>query len=131
MKQIKTANALACEYIAMGSNNKQTLVNVYPGDIIVREFPAQFLLAFYIEILPDPDMPHLIKFQVLQNKRLKGELAADFEFEPGKLALIIIPQLPFSIAKNTTVRVVAECAGYQRTTLLKRTITVGEIPTFG
>lgn len=131
MKQFKTANAVACEYVALGSNNKHTLVNVYGGDIIVREFPARVPLAFYIEILPDRGMPSRAKLQVLQNKKLRAEIDAEFEFEPGKLAAIILPQLPYVISKDTTVRVVAECEGYSRTTLLKKTISVGEIPTNG
>jgi hypothetical protein len=131
MKQIKVGNAFACEYVALGSNNKHTLVNVYTGDILVREFPANIPLAFYIEIVPDPEMSQLLKIQVLQNKKLKGELVGEFEFEPDKVALAIIPQLPFTIAKDTTVRVVAQCEGGRSTTLIAKKIKVGPVQTAG
>ena len=128
MKQIKAAVALACEYVANGSNGKQVLVNVYTGETLVRAFPARVPMAFYIEVIPDADMPRELKFEVFQNKQRIAELIAEFEYEAGKIVLIPIPQLPLDLKEETTMRVVASCEGFRSTTLLSKRILVGHVP---
>lgn len=128
MKQIKTGNAVACEYAALGAYGKHTLVNIYTGDIVVQELPARIPIAFYIEVIPDSGMPSSIKLEVFQNKKLRFAATAEFEFEADKIGLVVLPQLPFSLEKNTEVRLVASCEGYKATTLVRKRISVGPIP---
>ena len=45
-------NAILCEHLVPGLNNKQTLINLYAGNILVKEFPAQIPIAIYIELKP-------------------------------------------------------------------------------
>lgn len=128
MKQIKTGNVIACEYAALGSHGKHTLVNVYTGDILVQKFPALIPIAFFFEIIPEPGMPNDLKIDVFQNKELKASLGAEFQFNVSQLGLAVLQQMPFSIAQNTEIKVVASCEGYKETTLIKKKVSVGPIP---
>ena len=128
MKALKFGNVVACEYIAMGAFGKHTLVNTYSGDIMVKEFPATFPLAFYIEIVPDPEAPNLIKFEVMQGRDIKGVAGAELEYEPGKSGLIALPQLLFVIEREAEIKVIASCEGYKRKVILKKRIFHGLIP---
>jgi hypothetical protein len=127
VKRIKVGNALACEYATLGSNLKHTIVNAYTGDIIVQSYPSRIPLAFYVEIFPQPDMS-VLKFEVMQNKKKKAEIYAEFEYEAGKIGLILIPQIPFTIEKATTIRLIASCEGYKPTVLITKKVSEGSIP---
>lgn len=50
-KKLNIGNALLAEFVTKGNRNKHVLVNVYSGDIIVREFPADLGFGLYIELL--------------------------------------------------------------------------------
>ena len=78
--------------------------------------------------MPEPDIPKDIRIRVYQDKKIRLELMTEFEFEPGKIALLAIPQMPFTIDQDTSIRVVAECEGYKPTELLKKRVSAGAIP---
>lgn len=129
MKSIKTGNVMAAEYIGLGANKKHNLINVYTGDILVQSLPAKLPFAFYIEIFPEEGMGNTLHLKVIQNKKVKGQAEASFEFEPNKIALIVLPAVQFDIPKETEIKIVASAEGYGPTTILKKKIMVGEIPT--
>ena len=128
VKSVKTGPAIACEYVAAGANAKHTLVNVYTGDILVPEFPARIPMAFYVEIIPDKDFPRDLRLQILQNKKVSADLAAQFDYEEGKVALVTLPQMAVSLTKETEIRLVVSGEGLRPTTLVKKKISVGTIP---
>lgn len=128
MKNLRVGNVIACEYVALGSYGKHTIVNALTGGILVNELPAVVPLAFYIELILTPDTPKPIKIEVFQDQILKGTLAASFEYELGDTALLVVPQLLFTLDRKTTIRVAASGDGLKRTTLVSKEIDVGPIP---
>lgn len=128
MKRLKIGNVLACEYAALGSHGKHTLINLYAGDIVVREFPATFPLAFYIEIFPQADTPQRLNIIISQGRQKRAEVAAEFAFEPSKVGVIVLPQLPLTFSKNGEFRVVITGEGLIPTTVLKKKVSTGKIP---
>lgn len=128
MKRIKTGNVVACEYVALGSYSKHTLINVYTGDIAVREFPATFPLAFFIEIIPHEGMPQEIKIQIKQGRKTSAELVVNFKFELGKPALMILPQILLTFPNDTVVQVVGSGDGLKPTVLATKKVRVGPFP---
>ena len=129
MKQIKAGTVISCEYIALGSHGKHTLVNVYTGpDLVVQQFPAAIPLAFYIEIIPDRSLGNAMKVQIFHNKKIRFEAAAEFEFEEGRTGLAVLPQMRWSFDKETNVRVVISCEGFKPTTVFTKRIRLGDVP---
>ncbi|SMQ61430.1 hypothetical protein SAMN06297468_0559 [Altererythrobacter xiamenensis] len=128
MRKLRTDNVVVCEYVAKGAHSKHTLVNVYTGDIIVREFPATFPLAFYIEIVPFEDLPEKLTFQVKKGRKVAAEIEVGFKYEKGKTALLTLPQIPITFTKNVDISVVAMGDGLQTTTVVKKKVSTGEIP---
>jgi hypothetical protein len=64
-KPIKVTSAILCEYVAQGSFNKHTLVNVFSGDVVAREFPVEIPFGIFL-ILDDVDIK-LLKMELLVN----------------------------------------------------------------
>lgn len=128
MKRIKIGNALACEFIAPGATGKPTLANVFSGDILVQEMPARISLAFYIEILPDQDIPKVILLQLMLGKKTLAIAEAEIELEPGKMGVIALPAAQVTIQEDTKLKVIATGEGFARTVIIEKAITKGEIP---
>lgn len=128
MKKVKRGNVVLCEYIALGSFAKHTLVNVYAGDILLKEYPGTLPLSFFIELLPDEEMPQQITFEVKQGSSTKAELKAEFDHQPSRSALIVIPQLPYTFHEDTDLTVTATGKGLKSTVLIRKKISLGPIP---
>lgn len=129
MKAIKAVTALGCEYVATGSRGKHTLINVYAGDIFVREFPAVFPMAFYFELAPEqsPEVVD-IKFEVLIDGDKRAEVGVEFPADRTELGLVALPQLPLSMEKEGVIRVVASGSRYRKTVLIEKKVSAGPIP---
>lgn len=124
MKPLKVGQALICEYVAEGARGKHTLINVYTGDIRIKQMPATFPIGIFVEIIPQPDQPSEFEIEVLIDEKLHGKLVGEFgEFELGKSALVAVPQLPITVKENSTVKIVATCPGFKRTTAIEKKIT--------
>lgn len=128
VKRFKVRNAIACEYVAQGAYNKHNLVNVYSGDIVVREFPTRFPLSFYVEMDLDISAPKKFELVLYEGKKKRARLSADFDYEPGKIAVFTLPPLPFNLEKPTQIRLVATGEGYADTVLIKKSVDVGLVP---
>lgn len=48
----QVTSIIVCDDICSAAANKDTLVGVYGGDIAVHDFPAEFRIAIWAEILP-------------------------------------------------------------------------------
>lgn len=129
MKLIKTGNVMVCEYIAQGSRGKHNLVNVYSGDILVADFPAQFPASFYIELDFDANRPNDLDLELFIGKTSKAKIRVfQGQFESGKIGVIIVPQLVLKFDNESHIRIVASCDGYNNTTILKKKVSQGPIP---
>jgi hypothetical protein len=127
MNYVKAKLAIACEYVAMGANGKHTLVNVYSGDIIVREFPARIPISFFIELESGINADKTLTIEVFSNKKRVAKAVAEFELEKERVGLINLPQLPLSLDGPTVLKVLISGDGIKSTTLLRKTISVGPI----
>jgi hypothetical protein len=128
MKRIRVGNAVVCEFIVQGSTGKHTLVNVFGGDILVKELPARISLAFYIEIVPDAGMPKDLKLDLILGTKTLATADAEFQYEPGKIGVIVLPQAQITVEEETRIRVVASGTGRARTALVDKSICKGDIP---
>jgi hypothetical protein len=131
VKQVKISTAIACEYIAQGSTNKHTLVNVYGGDdILVPQFPALIPLAFFLEIIPDHDTPKMLEIQILANRKVLHKFAGILTRDEAaaRRGLLIIPQMPWMLERETEIKLVLAGEGIKTTTAISKKIRVGPIP---
>jgi hypothetical protein len=132
VKQVKVHTAIACEYVALGSHGKHTLINIYSGDDIhVQQFPALIPISCYVEIIPDRDLPTIIQVEIFNNGKLQQKLAAmvdAHDLRPGRRGVLVIPQMAWVITHDTELKVVMSGEGIRTTTALKKMIKVGEIP---
>jgi len=124
MKPLKIGAAMICEYVSEGSRGKHSLINVYTGDIRIKEMPAAFPIGIYVEILPQANQPTTFEIEVFINDTLQGKLAGEFaSFEEGKSAVVAVPQVPVVVTNNGTMKFVATCPGFRRTTIVEKKIT--------
>lgn len=124
---LKPLNALAAEWVGLGSNRKHTIVNCYTGSIVVAEFPARIPLAFYVEVMPHAKTPKLITIKLKVGRKTKAEVLSHFEFEDGKLALLTLPPLLVEIPKPLDIKIEASGEGYNAVTLFKISVEQGDI----
>lgn len=124
---MKLANAIACEYIAQGSNGKHTLVNCFSGDIIVAELPAIIVMAFYIEVVPNTIGNTDVEIQVRLGKKTLAKIEAVFDFEPPKMGLVVLPPLPIKVPERSELRVILTPKGGRSITAIRKTISEGII----
>lgn len=127
-KKISFGNAILCDYVGIGSNNKHVLVNVYSGDIIVAALPAELSLGIYVELTQQIDAP-------LKNMTIElcmgGNvfLRAQGEMEPGKpTALFVIQMFQMRVDEPGDFELFFKADGYSRTSVIRKSISVGTIP---
>lgn len=80
-KSAKIGNALLCEYVAKGDGGKNTLVNVFAGNILVSEFPARLMFGLYFEIIPGDKEIKKGDLQILRDGKMVA--TATMEFAPS------------------------------------------------
>jgi hypothetical protein len=127
MRSLKFGNALFCEYVARGAGNKHTLVNVFSGDILVKELPGTLILSLYIEMLPQLRQQSEITIDLLVGRKPYVQFEASFEsMRRDKTAVLVISPLHVEVQKDTFLRVVASSKGFQRTEVIRKRISEGE-----
>jgi hypothetical protein len=128
VKRIKARTAIACEYVSQTGYGKHTLVNVFGGDILVKQFPATFPIAFYAElVVPDDQLKELTVEVFIGRKRL-AKIAAEIDVTQGRELVLPFPALPFTLKADSVVRLVVSAPGCARTTLLQKKVITGEFP---
>lgn len=129
-KKIQIGNAILCEYVAQGSNNKHVLVNVYSGNVIAGKLPAELTFGLYAEIIQPVGSPidKLDLELVLGGKTFMRGVAT----LPGaqETSLFILPMFQIPIAEPGDFEVFFSAAGFSRTRVLKKSISVGSVPGF-
>lgn len=118
-----------CEYVALGAHNKHTLVNVFTGDVLVANFPANFHAAFYVEIVPYEGQPEDMMFTLMAGRKTLAKLGLQFKgIEANKTALLTFPQVVVKATKEVDLKLIASCDGFKETTVLRKKIMTGVIP---
>src|SRR6478735_4996798 len=93
-------NVIVCEDVRQELNNQNTLVGVFAGDILVKEFPAPMRIAVYAEYVIAKPAAHDVGFRIsyqgegrheIMNMRVKvPDSARDgiaFAFPPTNLMI--------------------------------------------
>jgi hypothetical protein len=126
MKKVKIGNAVLCEHVAQGANNKHILINTYSGDIIVQSFPANIPLGFYIEMeMPDAapreidvDLVYGGKTRVIAKATVSGM---------GGMGVLAIPLVPFTLERPGKFEVYISAYGVARTIAIRKNISQGNV----
>ena len=124
--KFKIANALMCEFLSGPVNNKHTLVNVIPGDLLLNEFPANIPAAFYVEIMPREAANNDFMLEIYVGNRLAASATSKIDFEVGKPAIIALPMGLVKIDKPTTIRIIFSDENGRKTCLIKKYVKKGE-----
>lgn len=128
-KPLKFGNASLCEYVAKGAGNKHTLVNVFSGDVIVSEFPANIMFGIYLEYMQEPtDVPSLTIEIIIDGNAIATLPVNIAPGEDGRPLNIVIQSMALSLEKDTTLEVVASAPRRRRTTVLSKRLYKGIIP---
>lgn len=128
-KKITIGNALLCEYVAQGSNNKHVLVNVFAGNVVVTAVPADIAFGLFIEAKrPRGDDAFTPEFEVLVGGKILFDVKMDGIGSVGTTITFIIQQFQVRVESPCEFEVYVKAVGYQRTLALKKEITIGPIP---
>jgi len=122
MAKIKFGTALACEYVAEGSNRKQTLVNVYAGDILVPHFPINLAIAFYVEIGPDDNLPPEFEITIKNGRKTILSAEVRFQINRGYPTMLSFPQTVLRLDAATTIKLIASSKGFSDTVLVTKRV---------
>ena len=118
----KIENAILCEHLVPGLNNKHTLINMYAGNIMVKEFPAQIPVAIYIELEPKKfgQIPLEVKLYLGRKEAMAGVAVAIFE--KNKLSVVAIPTGFIGLDKDTTVKITVATNGERPVTVIQKKV---------
>jgi cephalosporin hydroxylase len=125
-KKLKLGNAILCEYVGMGSNNKHVLLNVFSGDIIVLKFPADIMIGVYIEVHRDSPPQDKFEFEIRINGDaiIRGDVVMSGS---NPLSVVTIPQIPLHVDDDSVIEVVVMSAGYSKAVAISKKIYKGEV----
>ena len=124
MKSFKIGNAVMCEYIVEGVNNKHTLINTYAGDILVNEIPAQIAIAFYMEFIPSVSGTEHLKMRILVGSKEAVGGTAEVQFEAGRPAILVLPMGLLRVEKPTSLKVFIQSGEEKPIKVLERKIAL-------
>lgn len=126
-KKLKFHNAILCEHVVAGANRKQTLINVYSGDIIMGEMPAPLNLGLFIEMAAGSPLTMEVELQF--DKVAFAKITAKFPHgNEGKPSNLVVSLIQATIEKDLTFSVVATAEGYAKTTIIEKRIYKDVIP---
>lgn len=127
-KTLKFANAVLCEYVAKGAGNKHTLVNVYSGDVIASEIPANLVFGIYLEYLPEPDEVPSMGIEVKLGDDVLATLPVKvLPTQEGKPLNLVLQSIGINVQADTVFEVIATAEGRRRTVVLSKRIYKGNI----
>lgn len=116
---------MLCDYVVAGVGGKHTLINVYSGDIIVSELPANLFLGTYLEIDPGFEARSLDIEVRIEGKKVVGMRAGAGEGQPLPIPTgiaLVLPQMQLQIPSDVLLEVIATADGYAPTTALSKRI---------
>lgn len=75
-KRSDIGNVLVCDFASPGQGHKNTLVNVYAGDIIVQSMPSRFSFSLYVEFIPKTEEDYSINLKIELSENSIAEISA-------------------------------------------------------
>jgi hypothetical protein len=122
MAKLKLGNAIVCEFVAQGVNNKHSIINNYAGDIFVSEFPARISLAFYLELFADFTETLEGSISVYLGKKKIAGLTVEFEFKEGMPNIVVAPSASISIDKACSLSLIVSVNGHKPIKAINKSI---------
>jgi hypothetical protein len=127
-KKIKFFNAILCEHVVAGANNKQTLVNVYSGDVIVRELPAHLTFGVYLELASDTPERFQLEIRLDQNPIMKIDAEFNKTSTMNYPKNLSVPLITVAVNHDLMFSVIGMADEYANTSFIKKRIYKGTIP---
>jgi hypothetical protein len=120
----KIRNVIVCEDIRDEIRNKKSLIGVFPGDILVAEFPATIQFAIYMEYTPDADDGDQlsIEFRLLQDDTEMAKAKGITPIIHGQNAVLAIPRGVGLFEKETKFRLCISVNGEPETEIMSKRI---------
>ena len=114
-------NVVLCEHVVIGTGNKHSLINVYGGDVLVGEFPAELLFGLYVEFIPDGSMPHDSSLEIRVDGKVVGRaLFRIDDVVTGNLGVIALPVFQIALEQEATMEVFAIIGEHKPHSILKK-----------
>lgn len=121
-KPVTFLNTLLCEHVVPGLGNKNTLINVLAGDVVVSEFPARLLFGFYTEYISHVPSGK-VRIEINMDRKLFAHVDAEFkDTKVGTPGAIAVPVMEFGIDRDIELTFVAKIDGARAQTILKRRV---------
>lgn len=92
---------IVCDDVRKEITNKDILIGVYTGDIVVQDFPAWVRLSVWIEMLPSATGEHHMTFRVGMTDRTLSELMLRLQIREIASMGISLPNTAHLIEKET------------------------------
>jgi hypothetical protein len=123
VKSFKVNTAILCEHALKSENNKNTLINIYSGDILVSALPAILYFGLYLELQVPPhddlDISADIRVGGKTQFAVKATLMAG-DTQPA--ANLLVPLFSLHIADETEIKVLVSIPGQRAKTALTKRI---------
>lgn len=126
MSRFKVINALLCDHASVSSGNKHTLVNVYSGDLLLGEIPANIMLSAYLELLAPVSGTMDLKVSYKLNSKPIASINAHAEgLVKGALGVLVLPSIPMAISSTGILTLEIEAPGSPKSIVIKKNVMVG------
>jgi len=122
-KAIRIRNAILCDYVSRGENNKHILLNVYSGDVLFSQFPPVAVFGLYVEYVIDTEEMTNVTFEVRSNGDRIIEGLSEFSPLSGdRYGVLALQQFPLTLGGDTTLEVWLSAPGYRSVMALQKNI---------
>lgn len=120
MPNVNVGNAILCEYVGQGSNGKHVLVNVYSGDILVDELPADINFAVYLEVITGVEKID-VELVLGGTTFMRGSAISEHANE-NQTTVFALPLFQLNVKEPAAIEVFLSAEGYDRTLALRKSI---------
>lgn len=103
MPNMEIHSAIVCDDIRREINNKEILIGVYTGDIIVADFPTMLTLSLWIEASTPEAGPIPVHMRVKIDNNIVGELKAMQALTAAGYFSLPLPQMQLLVEKPGSI----------------------------
>lgn len=98
MLPFKVVAAVLCDDIRQEQNSKHILIGVYNGGVVVPSFPAQLIICWWLQILPNEVGKFEIDVQLIKdNKDVLVKAGIGIELIAKEWAAMALPKIPIQL----------------------------------
>lgn len=127
-KRLRVGNAMLCEHVVPGANNKHSIINLYSGDVIIwSSLPTAIMFGLYVEFLDD--LPGILDVEMRLDGKMFASFKAEFPVASGTPYILTLPLFQLGVDRDLTFDVIAKAEGFAATKVISKRITQGQGPT--